>query len=760
MQWFNKKSAIIVLLILSAATAFFSYGVTKSGFDYDFEKFFPPGDTETEFFENYRKEFSNDYDFLLIGVRHSKGIYDTTFLKKIDELTDTLGTIPYVTDVRSITNLRMPIMAGGGFGAKRYIRFENDSLIKVDSTKLNQTKELEGSFISTDQNSTCLFLQTKEKLSKKKSDSVITQIERITSTAGFEEIHLAGKIKAQQVYLNRMQNEIVFFVLLSIVIVILFLAVTFRSFANTIVPLIVVIFSVVWQLGIMHFAGKKIDILMVLLPTILFIVGMSDVIHIISKYHEELRSGSPKKQALTTTLKHVGVANLLTSFTTAIGFFILTTANILPIREFGAYTGIGVLVAYFLSITLLPSILLLLPTPRITNHQKINNWWKKILHRQLLVIIKKRKTILIISACSVLFLSSGIYFLKVNNLLLEDLSPREPLRKEFLFFEKEFSGGRPFEMYVELKDNEDDLLSYNAIQEIKKLEDLAKEKFELGFIQSPVWLLKMANRTINSGLNEYYKLPATPQEHESLILKLKSMNLLNDTLIRQFKIFSPDFKRCRISGKMHDLGSYKVRNMEADFVKQLPELKQVSYRLTGSARLVDKNISYLSVNLMQGLALGVVIVALMFGLMHRSFKITLIALVVNILPMICIAGIMGYLGIDIKVSTSMIFTIAFGIAVDDTIHFLSRFQIERKKGRTVHYAIKRSFLSTGKAMILTSVVLCAGFITMVSSSFMSIYYVGLLLSLTLFIALFADLCLLPIFLLSIKYKKKVIKQYK
>jgi predicted RND superfamily exporter protein len=754
MLWFNKRSAILILLILSAATAFFSYGVTKSGFDYDFEKFFPPGDTETEFYKNYREEFESDYDFLLIGVRSKKGIYDTTFLQKLEKLTDTLQTIEFVTDVRSLTNLRMPVMVGGGFGAKKYIHLHNDSLLKVDSLKLNQTKELEGSFISSDQKSTCIFLQNVGQLSKKKSDSLLVQIERITKAAGFDEVHLAGKIKAQQVYLSRMQKEIIMFVAISAVIVIIFLAITFQTFSNTIVPLSVVILSVAWQLGVMHFVGKKIDILTVLLPTILFIVGMSDVIHILSKYLEDLRSGLPKKEALVKTIKEVGFATFLTSFITALGFFTLITANISPIREFGIYTGIGVLIAYFLSITLLPSILMLLPPPKIVDNPKFDRWWNKILHRQLLRVFRNRKKILIIAFSFVALTSAGIYFLKVNNLLLEDLSPNEPLRKEFTFFEKEFSGGRPFEMYIEIKDPKKDLLSFSTIQEIKKLEDLAKQKFELGFIQSPVWLLKMANRSINSGLNEYYRLPANEIEHEQLIGKLKAMNLLNDTLIRQFRIFSKDLKRCRISGKMHDLGSYRVRTMESEFLKEVPVINDVNYRLTGSARLVDKNISFLAVNLMQGLGSGIIIVAIIFGLMYRSWKMILIALSVNILPMLCVAGIMGYLGIDIKVSTSMIFTIAFGIAEDDTIHFLSRFQIERHNGRTVLYAIKRSFLSTGKAMILTSIVLCAGFITMISSGFMSIFYVGLLLSLTLFIALFADLCLLPIFLLSIKNKKK------
>ncbi len=753
MQWFNRKTSILILLVLSAATAFFGVGVSKSSFDYDFEKFFPPGDQETEFFEKFRENFENDYDFLLIGLSSPKGIYDTTFLQKVNKLTDTLKTIPYVVDVTSITNLSMPVVAGGSRGSKKYVHLHNDSLLKIDSIRLNQTNEFSGSLISNDQKTTCIFLQTEEKLSKNKSDQLIDQIEKTVAISDIEEVHMAGKIKAQQVYLSRMQKEIILFLAIAIVLVIIFLAVTFQSFYSILVPLVVVLGSVTWQLGIMHFVGKKIDILTVLLPTILFIVGMSDVIHILSKYMEELRAGLTKKPALIKTIKEVGFATFLTSLITAIGFFTLITANISPIREFGIYTGFGVLIAYFLSITLLPSVLLLLPPPKVVHNPKYDGIWNRVLHRQLLWVFRHKKMVLVITFLAFVGCGSGIYFLKVNNLLLEDLSAKEPLRKEFLFFEKNFSGGRPFEMYIEVKDTTQEILSYASIQELKKLEDVATQKFELGFVISPIALIKRFNRSMNSGLNDYYKLPATEKEHNVLLDQIKMSGLLDSADVQKF--ISADLRKARISGKMHDLGSYKVRSMEKDFLASVPPLQHVNYRLTGSARLVDQNISYLAVNLMQGLASGILIVAIIFGFMYRSWKMIVIALTVNIIPMVCIAGIMGYLGIDIKVSTSMIFTIAFGIAEDDTIHFLSRFQIERQNGRSTLYAIKRSFLSTGKAMILTSIVLCAGFVTMVSSSFMSIFYVGFLLSLTLFIAVVADLCLLPIFLLTIKNKKAV-----
>lgn len=751
MQWFNRSNAILVLLLIAFSTAFWTYGVTQSKFDYDFEKFFPPTDTETEFYEEYRSRFENDYDFLLIGLTNSPSIFQSKFLKKVDSLTAKLSTIQHVTEVHSITNIKLPVYAGGGVGYKKYVHLDNDSLLKVDSLRLNETGELNGSFISYDQATTCILLQTTERLSKLKSDQLLLEIENVISKSGITNYHLAGKIKAQQVYLSRMQQEIVLFLCIATVLVILFLAVTFRSFTSIVVSLGVVFVSIIWQLGIMHFSGKKIDVLLTLLPTILFIVGMSDVIHFLSKYLEELKSGITKKEAILRTIKKIGLATFLTSFTTAIGFLTLQTSNISPIREFGLYTAIGVMITFILSITLLPAVLLLLKPPIPVIRKSSGEKWNRILLKQFLWILKHRKYIVFTSIVVSILACFGMYQLKVNNLLLEDLREHEPLKQEFRFFENNFSGGRPFELYIEAAGSSKNVISYESIAELKLIESQATQSFQLGFVRSPIFLLKAFNRSLNSGLNHYYTLPETKAEYDALINTFKMSGALNEPDVQ--KIISPDLLSCRIHAKMHDLGSYKVNKMEKEFIQSLPPLKHLTYRVTGSARLIDKNISNLSRNLIQGLSIAVLIIAITIGLIHRSLKIMLISLIPNFIPMLCIAGLMGYLGIDIKVSTSLIFTIAFGIAVDDTIHFLSRFKIEQRSGLSTIYAIKRSFLSTGKAMILTSLILCSGFITMITSSFLSIFYLGLLLSTTLALALLADLYLLPILLLPLKKKK-------
>lgn len=758
----NKKLHILSISVISIIFIFtivFAYGLSKSQFDYDFEKFFAPNDKETDFYENYRNEFENDYDFLLIGLKNKTSIYDTAFLYRVNQLADTLKSLQNVTNVLSPTQIKIPVLGAGGYFNKKLLSFNSTEKTKKDSIYLNESKELFGSFISTDQKSVCLLLNTKVKMAKKPSDKLIGEIESIVNSFQFHEHYLAGKIKAQQVYLDKMQGEIVLFLALAIILVVVFLGITFQNFWHVIIPIVTVLLSIIWQLGFMYFLGKKIDILTVLVPTILFVVGMSDVIHFIAKYLEELRNGHEKVIALRKSLKDIGFATFLTSFTTALGFVTLYTSNLVPIQEFGLYTALGVMIAYVLAITLMPSIMLLLPTPKLVNNKKYTDWWYRFLHRQLLFVFKYPKYIISFFVLATIILFLGVTKIRVNNLLLEDLSPKEPMKINFKFFEDNFSGGRPFEMKIEVNDKNKTVLDYEVIQELVKLEYISKITFELGFVQSPLNIIKTFNRSLNSGLNDYYKIPQTKIEYD----KVKQSMLLSGILSNEFilKIIHKDLRKCRISGKMHDLGSYKVNQMEREFdevTSQNINKELISFQLTGSARLVDKNISNLSRNLLQGLSIAIIIVAIAFGLMLRSIRMMIISLIPNLIPMIAIAGIMGFSGTDIKVSTSIIFTIAFGIAVDDTIHFLSRYKIELKNGYSKLYAIKRSFLNTGKAMILTSLVLCAGFVTMISSSFMSIFYVGFLLSLTLFIALLADLYLLPLLIMYMgKGKSKNVK---
>ena len=218
-----------------------------------------------------------------------------------------------------------------------------------------------------------------------------------------------------------------------------------------------------------------------------------------------------------------------------------------------------------------------------------------------------------------------------------------------------------------------------------------------------------------------------------------------------------------ISGTMGDIGNQEFQKRQSafdNFMKKQDLCEKMDYRLTGSAVLIDKNMSYMASSMVKGLLLSVGIVALIIGLLFRSIPVMLISLVPNLIPLVTIAGIMGLMGVELKISTAIIFTIAFGIAVDDTIHFLGKYKFELMKGKSPLYALKRSYLTTGKAMILTTLILCSGFLLLMLSSFMGTYYMGILMCVTLFIALIADITILPALLMLFYQRKSRVKSRK
>jgi hypothetical protein len=267
--------------------------------------------------------------------------------------------------------------------------------------------------------------------------------------------------------------------------------------------------------------------------------------------------------------------------------------------------------------------------------------------------------------------------------------------------------------------------------------------------------MKVLNRGMYAGKDEYYTLPNRKSKERTIrqILKTAQDGSLLRTMVDSTETI------VRISGTIPDLGNKKVTalNKELDkFLKGQTMNGKLKYQVTGAAHLVDKNLRYMSTSLVQGLAVSILIVALIMGLIYRSIPMMLISLVPNIFPLVFIGGAMGFLGVDLKISTAIIFTIAFGIAVDDTIHLLGKFKYELMKGKGVMYALRRSYFTTGKAMILTTLILCSGFLLLVFSSFLGTFYLGIMLCLALIVALIADLTILPVLiLLFYRPKKKV-----
>lgn len=747
---FISRAALLVVVTI---TSVFGYFVTKVEFNYDFESFFAKDDPETEFFENHRKRFESDNDFIFVAFRRDDGVFEQNFLQRVSSFVDQIREDSLVVDVQSLTH--MDDYVASPFSSAVFTRpmmdVENPSNYPSDSARIFSRPELQGYFINEKATALLVLIKHRQYLSKNKGDLLKTSIDKVIADLEINDFVYAGRAIGINYYVDQMQNETGFFIGLSFVLVIIFLVFTFKSIWGVWVPLIVVTFSMVWIVGFMGMVGQPINLILTVLPSIIFVVAMSDVIHLVSKYFDELRLGKEREDAIRTAYKEVGFATLLTSLTTAIGFLTLLTVNMEPVQDFGTYISIGVVMAFCLAYTLLPALLVLVRPPKISNIAVTRNFWYNWLHRTFLVLLKRRFAVLY---GFIAVLGIGIYGLstvEANYFLLEDLKEDSPLRKDYDYFDKEFMGLRPFELAINVKDTSVSVTDYCVLQEIDKIEAYLLGEYGLRHCFSVTSLLKMANRTQHGGQQKYYILP-TEQESVKYLKTIRTYDRDN----RLLAFVDSTERYTRISSNIGDLGKYVIDERNEEFYKFLNEevdLNLIDVRITGTGHLLDRNITTLSKKLTFGLLIAVLVVSLLMGFLYRSLKIVILAMIPNIFPMIMLAAILGFGGLNLTVSTAIIFTISFGIAVDDTIHFMSKFKIELNKGKSVLYALKRTYLSTGRAIVLTTLILCSGFLLLMMSDFLGTFFIGFLISATLLFALIADLFLLPV-LLILFYKKK------
>jgi predicted RND superfamily exporter protein len=740
-------AAFLVLLI----TGWLVWECRNVEFDYNFEHFFPVESDDASYYYQFRKQFGADNDFLLIGIRDTHGILNRNTLERVNLLCDEVSRLEPVKSVLSITNLKSPVV--NSFGITRIPALDRTSLenFSRDSALLMNSEQYLGKVISTDANALSIFIRHKDQLSKSDADSLLTQLELILKNASFSESHLIGKIKLEQVYLRKTQFELFIFMGCAIILVVLLLWFTFRNAWGVLIPLSVVLLAIIWTIGIMTLTGKAIDIMIILLPCILFVVGMSDVIHLTSQFYEKIQEGFQRDEAVKSTLKEVGFATFLTCISTAVAFLTLNTTSIQPIRDFGTYSAIGVVIAYLLSITILPWVLFHIRNPDKFKIYTVNKGWDRFLKQLLQKVYRHPVRILAGTAIIITFSGFGVNRIKLNNSVLDGMDKNDPIKEDFKFFDIHFNGVRGFELAVWPKDTNSTVLSWAGLIEMKSLSDFLETNYQVGNVLSPIQLIKGFNQAVHDGLPEWYRLPEDPAALDTLVLKLKPF--LNQKEIRQ--LIRKDLKYARFTGRIRDKGSRAVgiKNDSLENYFQQYSSGNLNYRLTGSSDLIDKSNLYLTENMLQGLSLDIVVLMLIIGLIFKSWRMMLLSILPNIIPLGVMAGIMGWAGIEMNVTISIVFSIAFGIAVDDTLHLLSRLKVELDKGYTLPFAMRITFLSTGKAMILTAMVIAAGFGTMMLSDFKSTFYVGLMISVTLVIALIAELVLMPVLILWIYGKK-------
>ncbi len=727
-------------------TVLFVAFIPKLQLSYDFEKFFPQHDAELDFYLKHRAKFETDNDFVLIAIKPIGGVFNAGFLSKLDSLTHQLARVKNIESRISIVNYRLPILTPLGWNVSSNLDYTDTTQLPLDSIRLMQDQNVHGNLLSNDGSTATVILRNRPYISKKASDSLLHSLDKLVQQQQFDEVHFAGKIHGQYHYIRKMGEELTLFTCISLILLAVFLFFTFRTIWGIWVPILIVAVTILWTLGFIALVGEELNILCTILPTIIFVVGIADSVHILEKFVHEIRNGHTKLQALIIAYKHVGFATLLTAITNAIGFITLLVSDIEPIRKFGLFTALGILFAFLLTYLLLPAALLFLPTPKVTSVKHSDTFWHKVLPKLFVFVLNNKRKIVFTTLGICALATYGAFQIKINNYLLEDWGKNDPQRKEYTFFEDNFAGVRPFEMSVAVRGSQHSILDSTVLREMDKLENYLTKTYGIGAVASPVILVKTLNKAAHAGDNAHFCLPQNQEEWETIQAPLKKV--VKNKKSRNF--LSSDLKSCRISGRITDYGGYqfKFKNKKLDqFIAKNIDGQLLKIQQTGMPMLIDKNNENLSSDIGLELGLSLLLVAGLMGLLFQNFRIVIIALIPNLVPLLLIAGFMGATGIDLKISTSLIFSIAFGIAVDDTIHFMSNLRLELAKGKSPAYALKSTYLSTGKAITITNIILLSGFFSLILSSFASTFYLGLLVSLTLLIALVAELLLMPVLFL-------------
>jgi predicted RND superfamily exporter protein len=523
----------------------------------------------------------------------------------------------------------------------------------------------------------------------------------------------------------------------------------YRKWIGILIALGSIALGLILFLGILGAWGREMNALSALYPVLMLIVGSSDVIHIFSKYTDELKSGKNRQVAMNVTLKEIGVATLLTSLTTAIGFATLMTSELETIREFGLNAAIGVIVAYITVLLFTTSLLSYFDVEDIIVTTSSNKKWDRLLSWINHVCFQQQKKIWLAFAGAIAFFIVGMLLVKTNYSIVNNLPRGYKVTEDFLYFEKNFGGFRPMEYAISSKLPQYRADDYKIVHETNKLEEYLHSTGNIKTSISLATIYKSFNQMNGGNQSSAYKFPENKERFEQF---RNYTNMLNQE--QQSILVSKDGKKTRISARITDLGADSIKhftNQTNQWIIKNLDTSLVEIKHTGTGLILDKNSEYVRDNLLQGLGLSILMISILMGILFRSFKMLIIALIPNVVPLLMAAGVMGYLGIDMEAGISIIFTVIFGIAVDDTIHFLTRYKLCRDAGMKNEEAIKVTIMESGKAIIITSIVLFFGFLNMIFSVSPPTYHIGLLISTTLIGTLLCDVFLLPL-LLSKAYK--------
>ncbi|MDP1811020.1 MAG: MMPL family transporter [Sediminibacterium sp.] len=767
---FILQQRLFLLILLVAATTFMGWEASKVQLSYDFTRALPTDNPKYREYQAFLKKFGGDGNTMVIGIE-SDSLFTVPFFNELGQLHQQLKKIRGVTDILSIPEVvnlhndpihhrlvpvrifNYPFSAQQSLDSARVV-FENLPFYRNLLYNPQTGSYLMGVSVN------------KDTINSKSRTKLINEI--LGKVAVFEKkagtrVYISGLPFIRTTIGNRIKSEMNWFLIGSLLLLVVTLFIFFRSVSATLMSLLVVSMGVVWSLGTIVLLGYKITLLTALIPPLVVVIGIPNCIYFLNKYHTAYRELKDKEKALITMVGRMGIVTLFCNIAAAIGFavFALTHSDLL--KEFGAVAGINIMVLFVISLVFIPSVLSYLPPPKSKHTRYLDN---KFLEKVLLKVEKwafhHAKWVYGITAVITLLAIAGIFRIKTEGFIVDDLPKNDKVYTDLKWFEQQFGGVMPLEIVIDTKKKNGLLRNTGPITKIDEFSAYIAANPSTARPLSFVEGLKFAKQAYFDGDTMSYTIPYEADMAfmgPYLRSNADSPGARKTSFSKLMNGFMDSAKQvARISVNMKDVGSAALPILLADFQKKADELfDTASYQVifTGSSISFLEGSSFIIQGLKESIFWAFLLITLCMLYLFRSLRILVCSLIPNLIPLMVTAGVMGWAGIALKPSTVLVFSVALGIAIDVTIRFLINYKQELPHfNNQVSITLVQTIRHTGISIIYTSLVLIAGFIIFCWSDFGGTKALGWLTSLTLIVGTLTNLVLLPVLILGTSRVKK------
>ncbi len=753
------RNRVIILLLVLGMTVFLAMQWKNMRFSYTEANLLPDDHPVNQEYQKFLDKFGEEGNLIVIATNDSALFTPKNFQawNKLATKLDSFSAVEYTIGIGNLKKLKkfsnpnrfelVPLIDSGISSKDTIADYKNELFEKLPF--------YEGLVYSKHSNTvqTAVYMDKEVVNSKERKifvlNDLVPLIENFEAETGMD-IRVSGMPYIRTLNAQNIIDEIQWFVGGALLVTSLIFFFFFRSIRATLISMLTVIIGVMWAFGILGLLHYEITVLTAIIPPLIIVIGIPNCIFLINKYQQEIKNHGNQAKSLQRVITKVGNATLMTNVTTASGFatFILTESTLL--KEFGIVASINILAIFILSLLIIPIIYSYLALPKERHLKHLGKTWLEGFVNWITGMVKNRRiSIYIVSIIALVASIIGIYTIKVSGSLLEDMPKEAQFFKDIEFFEEEFDGIMPMEFLINTN-RKQGVLKLSTLKKMQKLDELMVDIPELSKSVSVLNLVKYSKQAYYNGKPKYYQLP-TRQERNFIFPYLKTLEG-EGNILDAYVDSTGQFARMTVF--MKDVGTDEMERIEANLWPKINKIfppERYDVKMTGKALVFQKGTKYLIKNLIISLSLAILLIAIFMAWMFRSFKMIIISLIPNLLPLLITAGMMGFIGIPIKPSTILVFSIAFGISVDDTIHFLAKYRQELKQN---NWKIKKSVFAalreTSVSMFYTSIVLFFGFSVFMISSFGGTVALGGLVSTTLLFAMLSNLLLLPSLLLSLE----------